>query len=68
MLNAGGTGAIVREYRALLCCLNQPVRVVSPAHSYEAVCRDVNELGNLIVERPDGSRETLRSGEISIRL
>lgn len=68
MLNAGDTGVIVREYRALLCCLDQPVRVVSPTHSYEAVCRDVNELGNLIVERPDGSRETLSSGEISIRL
>ncbi|MGN1008420.1 MAG: biotin--[acetyl-CoA-carboxylase] ligase [Butyricicoccus sp.] len=68
LLNAGDTAAVLAEYRALLCCLDQPVRVVSPAGSYDAVCRGVNDQGNLIVERPDGTRDTLRSGEISIRL
>ena len=68
LLNAGDTAAVVEEYRALLCCLDRPVRVVSPVGSYDAVCRGVNEQGNLIVERPDGTRDTLSSGEISIRL
>ena len=67
-LNAGDTAALIAEYRALLCCLDRPVRVVSPAGGYDAVCRGVNEQGNLIVEREDGSRVTLVSGEISIRL
>lgn len=68
LLNAGDTAAVVEEYRALLCCLDRPVRVVSPVGSYDAVCRGVNDQGNLIVERPDGTCDTLSSGEISIRL
>lgn len=67
ILNAGETDSLIDEYRSRLCCLNKPVRVVSPAGSYDAVCRDINAQGNLIVERADGTRETLSSGEISIR-
>lgn len=68
LLNGGDVAALVREYRAMLCCLDKPVRVVSPAGNYDAMCRDVNDHGNLIMERPDGTQETLSSGEISIRL
>lgn len=67
-LIAGDPGSLLDSYRALLCCLGQTVRVTSPAGSYDAVCLDVNDQGNLIVERADGETVTLSSGEISIRL
>ena len=31
-------------------------------------CADIDRDGGLIVERPDGSRETLSTGEITIRM
>ena len=67
-LCAGRTAGILEAYRSRLCYLDQPIRVIAPGGSYEAVCRGVNDAGNLLVERADGRLETLQSGEISTRL
>ena len=67
-LVAGESETLRASYRALLCCLDRPVRVLSPAGSYDAICRDVGAQGGLIVEREGGQMVTLTSGEISIRL
>lgn len=66
-LCAGQRDAVLDAYRARLCYLGQPIRVLAPGGAYDAVCRGVNDAGNLLIERPDGTRETLQSGEISTR-
>ena len=66
-LCAGRTDEVLAPYRKRLSYLDQPIRVLAPAGAYDAICRGVNDAGNLLVERPDGTRETLQSGEISTR-
>ncbi len=66
-LSAGQTAPILDAYRAHLCYIDQPIRVLSPSGAYEAICRGINDQGNLLIERPDGTRDVLQSGEISTR-
>jgi biotin-(acetyl-CoA carboxylase) ligase len=47
--------------------LGQTVTVLRAGDSYEAVALDIDEAGGLIVERPDGTRETLFSGEVGLK-
>lgn len=67
-LCAGDTAGLLQAYRSRLCYLDKPIRVLAPGGAYEAVCRGVNDAGNLLVERADGTLDTLQSGEISTRL
>ena len=67
-LRDGKTDTVLQAYREHLCYIGQRIRVLAPSGAYEAVCRGVNEAGNLLVEREDGTAETLQSGEISTRL
>lgn len=57
-----------QEYRRRSMVLGRKVRVLSPQGSRRAQALDLDEHCGLIVEYPDGTRETLRSGEISLRL
>lgn len=57
-----------REYRNRSLVLGREVQVMSPNGSRSAKALDLDEHCGLIVEYPDGTRETLRSGEISIRI
>lgn len=59
---------LLQQYRSRLCCLGRPVRVISPAGTYEAACVDLDEHGFLLVRDAAGQVRTLSSGEISIRL
>lgn len=43
------------------------MRVINKDGTYEATPVDINETGSLIVDKKDGKRETITSGEVSVR-
>jgi len=55
------------SYRLHCLTLGQPVKVCRNDRTYEAVAEDLGSHGELIVRLPNGSRETLFSGEVSVR-
>lgn len=55
-------------YRDALFFLGETVQVVSFKETYPAVAVDINEQGELVVRREDGSLVALNSGEISLKL
>ncbi len=60
---------LMRQYRERLCMLGREIDVLpSGREEYRARAVDIDENGNLIVEKKDGRRESLSSGEIHIRL
>lgn len=68
LLINGQEQQLIAHYRMKLCCLNQTITVISPTETYEAFCTGLDENGHLLIQRKDGSIQTLSSGEISIRL
>ena len=54
-------------YEALLANMNQGVRVLAGENSYTGIARGIDESGCLLVEREDGSVDTVMSGEVSVR-
>ena len=59
--------AALRDYRRRCLVLGKDILVQSPQGSRPARALDLDEQCGLIVQYPDGSREVLRSGEISVR-
>ena len=62
-------GSFLEESKARSILLGKEIRVMDEMHpegGYSAKAVDINELGNLIIER-DGSTQVLNSGEVSIR-
>lgn len=58
----------VEEYRKRLFILGKTIEYVRNDIKFIAEAVDINELCNLIVKNPNGSLETLSSGEISIKI
>ena len=58
---------LIEDYQAVLANLNQPVRVLEPGHEYSGIARGINEKGELLVEREDGTVTAVYSGEVSVR-
>lgn len=64
------SGYFLKESRGRSILLGQEIQVLDenvPGGSYPAKAVDINELGNLVIER-DGITQILNSGEVSIRL
>lgn len=61
-------GSHIAEYRRRCAVLGRNVTVLSASGNYTAFAYGVDERCHLLVERPDGTREALSSGEISIRM
>ena len=55
------------EYNAILANRENQVRVLEPGNGYEAFALGINDLGELLVEKQDGSREAVFAGEVSVR-
>ncbi|MGE4548651.1 MAG: biotin--[acetyl-CoA-carboxylase] ligase [Intestinibacillus sp.] len=68
LLCTEGAGALIGQYRSLLCMLGRLVRVTGPHGSYAAETLDIDENGHLLVRTEDGETRTLSTGEVSIRL
>ena len=60
-------GSLVRDYRATLSTLGQPVTVTGAGHTTEGIAEDVTPSGALILRLPNGSRQELAYGEVTVR-
>ncbi len=58
---------ILDTYRFRCITLGKEVKIVHPAHISMGIATDLNEDGELVVQLSDGSAETVRSGEVSVR-
>ncbi|MDD4583390.1 MAG: biotin--[acetyl-CoA-carboxylase] ligase [Eubacteriales bacterium] len=61
------SGDFIPEYKSRCFVLGKEILVHRGIEEYNAKAIDINSQGALIIERQDGSKETLNSGEISIR-
>ena len=57
----------LEQYRRDCVNLGQPVRVLAPGGPWEGVAEAIDEEFQLVVRRPDGTRETVSAGEVSVR-
>ena len=63
-----GDMTLLREdYQELLANQNQQVRVLEPGNEYTGTARGIDELGQLLVEKEDGSLVKVYAGEVSVR-
>ena len=63
---AGG-GGLWERYRESCLTLGRPVRLLRNGGSEEAFAEDIDRDFGLIVRHPDGRRETVTAGEVSVR-
>jgi BirA family biotin operon repressor/biotin-[acetyl-CoA-carboxylase] ligase len=55
------------NYNDLLVNRNNEVMVLEPSKEYSGIARGINEKGELLVEKPDGSLCRVYAGEVSVR-
>ena len=55
------------DYERLLLNKDRPVRVLDPKGEYEGTAAGINDNGELLVTRQDGSTECVYAGEVSVR-
>ena len=55
------------EYNALLVNRGKEVRILGGKEEYNAVALGINEKGELLVRRKDGTEEAISAGEVSVR-
>ncbi len=58
---------LTEPYNRLLVNKEERVRVLDPKGEYDGLSRGINEMGELIVEKQDGSEENVYAGEVSVR-
>lgn len=66
-LQAGSLEGILEDYKDLCITLKNEVTIISKDQAYKARPVDIDETGALIVEKEDGARVTVTSGEVSVR-
>ncbi len=59
---------IIEEYKRLSAVLGQEIYYIKNGERFDARALDVDETGGLIAENQDGTKTTLNSGEITIRI
>lgn len=59
--------ALRDEYNSLLAGIGGRVRVLEPGNEYDGVSEGINERGELLVRREDGTVEAVYAGEVSVR-
>ena len=57
----------LEQYREDCITLGKQVQLITPTSRRQAVALDIDEEFRLVVELPDGSREALSTGEVSVR-
>ena len=55
------------RYEQVMANQNQPVRVLEPGNEYEGTAVGINAMGELLVEKEDGTCEAVYAGEVSVR-
>lgn len=56
-----------QSYNEVLVNCGREVRVLDPAGEYTGTAQGINEEGELLVRRPDGTVEKVYAGEVSVR-
>ena len=46
---------------------DREVHVLDPQHPFDGVARGIDNQGELLVEKPDGTVEAVYAGEVSVR-
>lgn len=57
----------VENYNRILVNCGKEVRILEPGNEYNAKAQGINHLGELQVEKEDGTKEHIFSGEVSVR-
>ncbi len=66
-LETNNLSGMREAYNELLVNVGEQVRVLEPGHEYDALSFGVNDRGELLVQKEDGSREAVFAGEVSVR-
>lgn len=59
--------AIQDEYNSMLINCNRRIRVLQPENGYEGTSDGINEKGELLVTKDDGTQVNVYAGEVSVR-
>ncbi len=66
-MESGNLSGLRERYDRLLVNKGREVRVLDPRGEYRGVAQGVNDLGELLVEKADGSVAAVYAGEVSVR-
>lgn len=58
---------LCEDYNKMLANCGQPVRILDPLNPYEGIAHGINEKGELMVEKADGTKVCVSAGEVSVR-
>ncbi|MGO3733080.1 MAG: biotin--[acetyl-CoA-carboxylase] ligase [Vagococcus sp.] len=68
LINVGDEENMIHLYKQKSIVLNQSIDVLQGGTVYPAIAKDIDETGRLIVEKENGERHILTSGEVRIKL
>ena len=63
----GNLKELVERYNHLLVNRGREVRVLSPGDEFVGISRGISEIGELLVEKDDGTVTKVYAGEVSVR-
>lgn len=63
----GDLRSIMQEYNSLCLNAGRPVRVLDPKGEYSGISKGIDQTGDLIVVREDGTPVKVYAGEVSVR-
>jgi BirA family biotin operon repressor/biotin-[acetyl-CoA-carboxylase] ligase len=66
-LKGCGMKLLMDEYNKYLINTGRTIRVLDPAGEYTGISSGINDNGELIVKKEDGTFVTVMSGEVSVR-
>ena len=66
-LRTGDLSGIRQAYNSLLVNCGKEVRILGAKEPYQALALGINDGGELLVRRQDGSEEAVYAGEVSVR-
>ncbi len=66
-LRQEGLSGLWEEYNRLLVNMDREVRVLDPKEEFRGICRGIDSMGELLVEREDGTVVSVYAGEVSVR-
>lgn len=64
---AGDLSPILEGYNRILVNIGKEVRILEPGNEYNAKAHGIDRLGELQVEKEDGSHASIFAGEVSVR-
>ena len=63
----GELSGLMEQYNRLLVNNSREVKVLDPKGEFRGISKGINELGELLVEKEDGSVAAVYAGEVSVR-